>query len=90
MLFARHHAGSLGYNGAQNNTEPVLIGCTFYGEGTGRDVGIEQKNVVSSMGPLKDLKNRGGRGQRGHVPRSELKDLERTQSREHEESGGLR
>lgn len=66
MLFARRHAGSLGYNGAKNNTEPVLMGSTFYGEGTGRDVGL-------IYGPLKDLKTRGGRGQREHVPRSEVK-----------------
>ena len=48
-------------------------------------------------GPLEDLKNRGARGQREHIPRSEvkrkwvqLKDLEGTQSREQEESGGMR
>lgn len=67
MLFARYHAGSLGYNGAKNNTEPVLTGSTFYGEGTGRDVGREQKKCSLIYGPTERPEEQGReRAERAH------------------------
>ena len=66
VLFARYHAGSLGYNGAKN-TEPVLMGSAFYGEGTGRDVGIEQKKCSLIYGPTERPEEQGReRAERAH------------------------